>query len=134
YCPDNMVGPPQLCPAGYYCPTPAQEIVCPSGYYCREGSVKPSGKEEEDLLLLQFCVHLERLISACRLLDLHSLSSWNKDSKSQLRWLHIRCSCRCPLYFNLVHLESTQKLVQSKERTSEANACRRSRYQCIHHC
>lgn len=32
---------PALCPAGYYCPTPAGQVRCPSGHFCRDGQSKP---------------------------------------------------------------------------------------------
>eukprot|EP01025_Chloroclados_australasicus_P069478 TRINITY_DN9815_c0_g1_i2.p1 TRINITY_DN9815_c0_g1~~TRINITY_DN9815_c0_g1_i2.p1 ORF type:complete len:477 (+),score=38.17 TRINITY_DN9815_c0_g1_i2:65-1495(+) len=42
YCPEESVIPNLPCPAGYYCPTPAEQIRCPSGYYCRRYSKEPS--------------------------------------------------------------------------------------------
>eukprot|EP00884_Botryococcus_braunii_P009780 jgi/Botrbrau1/18803/Bobra.0554s0001.6 len=41
YCPINSSTPTQLCPPGYYCPTPLKMIVCPKGYFCRGGSQAP---------------------------------------------------------------------------------------------
>jgi ABC-type multidrug transport system ATPase subunit len=30
------------CPAGYYCPTPAEKILCPANHYCRKASKVPT--------------------------------------------------------------------------------------------
>lgn len=40
YCPTGTLSP-TLCPAGYFCPTPAQRFLCPHHYFCPEGSISP---------------------------------------------------------------------------------------------
>ena len=41
YCPAGS-GSQQDCPAGYYCPTPAQKLDCPAGSYCPARSTAPT--------------------------------------------------------------------------------------------
>eukprot|EP00798_Chlamydomonas_sp_ICE-L_P010289 gene10289-8212_t len=46
-CPPGATKPNTICPAGFYCPSPSEQIICPNGYYCKGNpSLRcfPSGK------------------------------------------------------------------------------------------
>lgn len=32
---------PTICKAGFYCPSPRQQLICPVGYYCPTGTTDP---------------------------------------------------------------------------------------------
>ena len=46
YCPGNTISDntycPQLCEAGYFCPTPSNRTICPSDSFCLIGSTAPT--------------------------------------------------------------------------------------------
>lgn len=52
YCPTGSLTP-QVCPAGYYCPTPEEKIICPEGFFCKIGSISPRSKWDERSSLMQ---------------------------------------------------------------------------------
>lgn len=40
-CPINATAPSSKCPAGWYCPNPANQTICPAGYFCKTQTVAP---------------------------------------------------------------------------------------------
>ena len=40
YCPEGTLLP-QVCPDGYYRPTPSVAVLCPRGHFCRPGALEP---------------------------------------------------------------------------------------------
>jgi ABC-type multidrug transport system ATPase subunit len=42
-----------LCPAGYFCPTPKEAYTCPAGYFCPSGSHKPFSCKDISITALE---------------------------------------------------------------------------------